>query len=114
MQIDHRPGPRKAYFWKGLRTRAKYGASMVCSNPITLVRPIFWSPVLTLAASPQNLVPVCCALLPGCNTSAGDKARAQAATRGAAKKGERCLSFLTPTDLPTHGSRDEVTVLLLT
>jgi hypothetical protein len=25
MQIDHRPGPSKPQFWKGLRTRAKYG-----------------------------------------------------------------------------------------
>jgi hypothetical protein len=29
MQINHRPGPAKPYFWKGLRTRAEYGASKV-------------------------------------------------------------------------------------
>jgi hypothetical protein len=29
MQIDHRPGPSKAYCWKALRTRAKYGMSTV-------------------------------------------------------------------------------------
>jgi hypothetical protein len=30
MQIDQGPGPVKAYCWKGLRTRAKYGTSVVC------------------------------------------------------------------------------------
>jgi hypothetical protein len=31
MQIDHRPGPLKTAFLEGLRTRAKYGTSMVCA-----------------------------------------------------------------------------------
>ena len=30
-QIDHRPGPSKPQFWKGLRTRAKYDTRMIDS-----------------------------------------------------------------------------------
>ena len=29
MQINHRPSPAKAFSWKALTTRAKYGTSMI-------------------------------------------------------------------------------------
>jgi hypothetical protein len=31
VQVDQRLGPAKTYFWEGLRTRVKYGMSMICA-----------------------------------------------------------------------------------
>ena len=48
MQINHRPGPAKPYFWKGLSTRAKYGMSMVRAH----ARRVF-----PLSAHPTSAMP---------------------------------------------------------